>query len=69
MARRSARKGIPAVSERSIPCRGDMVRAILGGWSMTLHGGKEEGFDFMYDDEPIFNLDDLHSPCQSGMCE
>ena len=32
-------------------------------WSMTLRGGKEVGFDFMYEE------DDAHLPCQSGYCE
>lgn len=32
-------------------------------WSKTLHGGKQVGFDFMYEE------DDSHSPCQSGYCE
>lgn len=42
----------------------DVVR-----WSMTLRGGREEGFAFMYEDDPIFNLDDAHEPCKSGVCE
>lgn len=32
-------------------------------WSMTLHGGKQQGFEFM------FEQDDAHLPCQSGYCE
>lgn len=32
-------------------------------WSKTLRGGKEVGFDFMYEE------DDAHSPCSSGYCE
>jgi len=32
-------------------------------WSKTLHGGKQVGFDFMYEE------DDMHLPCQSGYCE
>lgn len=38
-------------------------------WSMTLRGGKQMGLDFMYDDKPIFELDDAHEPCKSGYCE
>jgi len=38
-------------------------------WSMTLRGGKQLGMDFMYDDSPIFEVDDAHAPCQSGYCE
>lgn len=38
-------------------------------WSMTLHGGSQTGFSFMFNDEPIFNEDDAHAPCQSGYCE
>lgn len=38
-------------------------------WSMTLRGGKQLGFDFMFDDSPIFDIDDAHAPCQSGYCE
>lgn len=32
-------------------------------WSMTLHGGKQMGFDFMYE------KDDSHAPCKMGYCE
>jgi hypothetical protein len=32
-------------------------------WSQTLHGGKEIGFKFMYDE------DDSHAPCKMGYCE
>jgi 3'-phosphoadenosine 5'-phosphosulfate sulfotransferase (PAPS reductase)/FAD synthetase len=32
-------------------------------WSKTLQGGKQVGFDFMYEE------DDSHLPCQSGYCE
>jgi hypothetical protein len=42
----------------------DVVR-----WSGTLHGGIQGGFDFMFDDEPIFEIDDAHAPCKSGYCE
>ncbi len=42
----------------------DMVK-----WSMTLRGGKQLGLDFMYDDAPIFEMDDAHEPCKSGYCE
>lgn len=38
-------------------------------WSYTLRGGKQIGFDFMYDDEPVFEIDDMHAPCKSGYCE
>lgn len=38
-------------------------------WSTTLRGGKQVGFDFMYDDSPIFEIDDAYHPCQSGYCE
>lgn len=38
-------------------------------WSMTLRGGKQLGFDFMFDDSPIFEMDDAHGPCKSGYCE
>jgi 3'-phosphoadenosine 5'-phosphosulfate sulfotransferase (PAPS reductase)/FAD synthetase len=38
-------------------------------WASTLRGGKQLGFDFMYDDSPIFEIDDAHAPCQSGYCE
>lgn len=38
-------------------------------WSFTLQGGKQGGFDFMFDDEPIFEIDDAHAPCKSGFCE
>lgn len=42
----------------------DVVR-----WSFTLRGGVQGGFDFMFDDAPIFELDDAHAPCKSGYCE
>lgn len=42
----------------------DVVR-----WSTTLRGGKQIGFDFMYDDSQLFEIDDMHGPCQSGYCE
>lgn len=32
-------------------------------WSMTLRGGVQGGFDFMFD------ADDAHMPCASGYCE
>jgi len=32
-------------------------------WSKTLRGGKQQGFDFMYEE------DDAHLPCQAGYCE
>ena len=32
-------------------------------WSMTLHGGKQSGFNFMFEE------DDSHSPCSAGYCE
>lgn len=32
-------------------------------WSKTLRGGKEVGFDFMYEE------DDAHAPCKMGYCE
>jgi 3'-phosphoadenosine 5'-phosphosulfate sulfotransferase (PAPS reductase)/FAD synthetase len=38
-------------------------------WSTTLRGGKQMGLDFMFDDSPIFEIDDMHAPCQSGQCE
>lgn len=38
-------------------------------WSMTLRGGKQTGFDFMFDDLPVFEIDDQHEPCKSGYCE
>lgn len=37
-------------------------------WSGTLHGGKQSGFDFMFEEES-FDIDDAHAPCQSGYCE
>jgi|GEM_PF-1634637 len=37
-------------------------------WSQTLRGGKQHGFDFMYEEED-FNRDDAAAPCQSGYCE
>lgn len=37
-------------------------------WAMTLRGGVQGGFDFMFDEER-FDLDDAHAPCQSGFCE
>ncbi len=42
----------------AIPTIDDVVR-----WSKTLRGGKQEGFEFMYEE------DDAHSPCSSGYCE
>lgn len=42
----------------------DVVR-----WSFTLRGGVQGGFDFMFDDSPIFEIDDAHAPCKSGYCE
>lgn len=38
-------------------------------WAFTLRGGKQQGLDFMFDDEPIYQLDDAHMPCKSGYCE
>lgn len=38
-------------------------------WSFTLRGGVQAGFEFMFDDEPIFEIDDAHAPCKSGYCE
>lgn len=38
-------------------------------WAFTLHGGTQGGFDFMFDDSPIYELDDSHAPCKSGYCE
>lgn len=38
-------------------------------WSFTLRGGTQGGFDFMFDDAPIFEIDDAHAPCKSGYCE
>ena len=32
-------------------------------WSMTLRGGQQRGFEFMFEE------DDAHLPCQSGYCE
>lgn len=37
-------------------------------WSETLRGGKQAGFDFMFEEED-FNMDDAHHPCQAGFCE
>lgn len=37
-------------------------------WSGTLRGGKQAGFDFMYEEED-FNKDDARAPRQSGYCE
>lgn len=37
-------------------------------WSLTLRGGKQGGFDFMFEEED-FNPDDAGAPCQSGYCE
>lgn len=42
----------------------DVVR-----WSFTLRGGVQGGFEFMFDDSPIFEIDDAHAPCKSGYCE
>lgn len=42
----------------------DVVR-----WAFTLRGGVQGGFDFMFDDSPIFEIDDAHAPCKSGYCE
>lgn len=42
----------------------DMVK-----WSNTLRGGKQTGFEFMFDDSPLFEVDDAHAPCKSGYCE
>lgn len=38
-------------------------------WAFTLRGGTQAGFDFMFDDEPIYENDDTHAPCKSGYCE
>lgn len=38
-------------------------------WSFTLRGGVQGGFDFMFDDSPIYEVDDAHHPCKSGYCE
>lgn len=38
-------------------------------WALTLRGGKQTGFEFMFDDAPLFELDDAHEPCKSGYCE
>lgn len=38
-------------------------------WAFTLRGGTQTGFDFMFDDSPIYELDDAHAPCKSGFCE
>jgi len=37
-------------------------------WSLTVRGGNQKGFDFMFEEES-FNIDDAHAPCQSGFCE
>lgn len=37
-------------------------------WSMTLRGGTQTAYDFMFEEES-FNIDDAHAPCQSGFCE
>lgn len=37
-------------------------------WSLTLRGGAQSGFDFMFEEED-FNTDDAHHPCQAGVCE
>lgn len=49
-------------------CYGCSIDDVVN-WSMTLRGGKQVGFDFMYDDSPIFEMDDAHEPCKSGYCE
>jgi len=37
-------------------------------WSLTLRGGTQGGFDFMFEEDD-FNADDAAAPCQSGFCE
>lgn len=37
-------------------------------WALTLRGGTQSGFDFMFEEES-FEYDDAHAPCQSGYCE
>lgn len=46
-----------------VPTIDDVAR-----WSITLRGGVEQGFAFMFEEEN-FNIDDAHAPCQSGYCE
>jgi 3'-phosphoadenosine 5'-phosphosulfate sulfotransferase (PAPS reductase)/FAD synthetase len=51
--------------------KGQMMVATIDDvarWSQTVHGGKQGGFEFMFEEES-FNLDDAHAPCQSGYCE
>lgn len=40
----------------------------IARWSLTLRGGVQGGFDFMFEEED-FNQDDAHAPCASGYCE
>ena len=37
-------------------------------WSSTLQGGKQGGFDFMFE-EFSYDFDDAQAPCKMGVCE
>ena len=67
------RKTVPLAqrSRRVDTKKGSMLVATIDDvarWSMTVRGGKQTGFDFMFEEES-FNIDDAHAPCQSGFCE
>lgn len=51
--------------------KGEMMVATIDDvarWSLTVRGGNQTGFGFMFEEES-FNIDDAHAPCQSGFCE
>lgn len=66
-------KGLVRRKDSSKGKRGELYDACtiddVVKWSTTLRGGKQIGLDFMFDDSPIFENDDMHAPCQSGYCE
>ena len=36
---------------------------------LDMAAGPADEMDFMFDDKPIFEIDEMHEPCKSGYCE